>query len=200
VAVVGAVDRSWITADSAYGKNGPLLDAWEAPGQRYVMEVPAGITVWAHDPAGRVGRDRPAPTVAAVAGSLPGSAWRRRAVRAGAQGPRVQEFAAVRVWAVRDRRPGPPIGLLARRSLAPEAEIKSYVSNGAADDRLEVLAAVACTRHQVEEFFEDATTYLGMARYETRSYVGWHHHMSLVARAHLFVTLTGATLKKKSRN
>ena len=29
-----------------------------------------------------------------------------------------------------------------------------------------------------------------MAQYETRSWIGWHHHMSLVAMAHLFITLT----------
>ena len=38
-----------------------------------------------------------------------------------------------------------------------------------------------------------------MAQYETRSYVGWHHHMALVAMAHLFVTLTRVRLKKSRR-
>ena len=57
---------------------------------------------------------------------------------------------------------------------------------------------MACTRHQVEDFFEDAKSYLGMAQYETRSWVGWHHHMTLVGLAHLFVTLTRLRLKKKS--
>jgi hypothetical protein len=40
---------------------------------------------------------------------------------------------------------------------------------------LGVLAEVACTRHEVEEYFEDAKSYLGMAQDETRSWVGWHH-------------------------
>ena len=39
-----------------------------------------------------------------------------------------------------------------------------------------------------------------MTQYETRSWVGWHHHMSLVGLAHLFATLTQGRLKKKSRN
>src|SRR5438309_10938727 len=34
-----------------------------------------------------------------------------------------------------------------------------------------------------------------MAQYETRSYVGWHHHMTLVGLAHLFVTLTRRRLR-----
>jgi SRSO17 transposase len=62
------------------------------------------------------------------------------------------------------------------------------------------LAKVACTRHKVEDFFEDAKSYLGMAQYETRSWIGWHHHMSLVAMAHLFITLTRRDLGKKRRS
>jgi SRSO17 transposase len=59
---------------------------------------------------------------------------------------------------------------------------------------------VACSRHKVEDFFEDAKSYLGMGQYETRSWVGWHHHMSLMAMAHLFVTLTRNELGKKRRS
>ena len=67
-------------------------------------------------------------------------------------------------------------------------------------DAAGALAGVACTRHAVEDSFEDAKNDLGMARYETRSYVGWHHHMSLVAMAHLFITLTRRDLGKKRRS
>ena len=197
VAALGVVGLDWVTADSLYGKNGPWLEGLEAMDQKYVAEVPAGITVWTRDPAGRVGRDRRAPTVAVVAASISDADWRTLAVRQGAKGPLVLEFAAVRVWAVRARRPGPPIWLLVRRSLGSDPELKYYVSNAGAEEPLEVMAEVACRRHQVEEFLEDAKTYLGMAQYETRSWIGWHHHMSLVALAHLFVTLTRAALKKK---
>ena len=37
-----------------------------------------------------------------------------------------------------------------------------------------------------------------MAQYETRSWVGWHHHMSLVAMAHLLITLTRRDLEKNN--
>jgi hypothetical protein len=54
---------------------------------------------------------------------------------------------------------------------------------------LATLALVANTRCQVEEFFEDCQTYLDMAQDETRSWIGWHHPMTLVGRMHRFVTL-----------
>ena len=179
---------------------------------RYVVEVPVTTTVWTVDPASCVppygGRGR-VPTrpsreavalVAAVASGLGRAAWRTLRVREGAKGPLAFEFAAVRVWAVRHGAAGPPVWLVVRRSLEPVPEIKYYVSNADAATSLGVMAQVACTRHAVEDHFEDAKSYLGMAQYETRSYVGWHHHMSLVAVAHLFVTLTRRDLGKKRRS
>jgi len=212
LAVLGIVGLDWVTADEAYGSNGDLLDELEQLGQRYVMEVPTTTTVWTEDPASCVppymGRGQPpsrpsreaVSSVAELAKGLPADAWQRLQVREGAVGPLVFEFAAVRAWAVRHRKPGPPIWVLVRRSLEETPEVKYYVSNGDAETPLGVLALVACTRHQVEDFFEDSKGYLGLAQYETRSWVGWHHHVTLVGLAHLFVGLTRLRLKKKSRN
>jgi SRSO17 transposase len=211
VAVLGAVTLDWIVADEAYGRDGEFLDELDQLKQRYVMEVPTNTTVWTVDPAECVpeysGRGQPPkrPTreavqsVAALAADLPEGSWQRLQVREGAIGPLVFEFAAVRVWAVRHRKPGPPIWVLIRRSLEETPEVKYYVSNGDAETPLSVMALVACTRHQVEDFFEDTKSYLGLAQYETRSWVGWHHHMTLVGLAHLFVTVTRLRLKKKFR-
>ena len=210
--LLGVVALDWITADEEYGRNGDFLDELEELDQRYVVEVPVNTTVWTEDPArcipayGGRGRVPTRPSRASVASvsavvlSLGPEAWQTLCVGQGAKGPLVYEFAARRVWAVRHGEAGPPIWLLVRRSLEEPAETKYYVSNAEASMPLGVLAQVACRRHKVEEFFEDAKSYLGMARYETRSWVGWHHHMSLVAMAHLFITLTCRDLKKKHRS
>jgi SRSO17 transposase len=211
-AVLGAVELDWITADEEYGKNGGLLDELERLERRHVMGVPRNTTAWTVDPAmcvpGYPGRGQPPrrPTreavraVDAIAADLPADAWRSLQVREGAVGPLVFEFAAVRVWAARHRRPGPPIWLLIRRSLEEAPEVKYDVSDGDEGTTLEVLASVACSRHRVEGFFEDCKGYLGMAQYEARSWVGWRHHMTLAGLAHLFVTLARARLKKKRRS
>jgi hypothetical protein len=136
--------------------------------------------------------------VVEIANELPASAWNALQVREGAVGPLVFEFAAIRVWGIRHRQPGPPSWLLIRRSLGPEPELKYYISNADAETPLATLALVACTRCQVEEFLEDSKSYLGMTQYETRSYLGWHHHMTLVGLAHLFVTLVQRRLKKNA--
>jgi SRSO17 transposase len=211
VAVLGQTALDWVVADEEYGKAGHFHDAMDELGQRYVLEVPVTTTVWTIDPAtcvpvpGARGRVPTLPTregvlsVAAVAAGLPAGAWHALKVREGSVGPLVFEFAAVRAWAMRDQKPGPPVWLLIRRSLEETPEVKYYVSNGDAETTLEVMASVACSRFRVEEFFEGCKSYLGMAQYETRSYVGWHHHMALVAVAHLFVTLTRVRMKKSRR-
>ena len=211
VAVLGTVVLDWVVGDEAYGRDGEFLDELDHLEQRYVMEVPVNTTVWTVDPAGCVpvhsGRGQPPtrPTreavrsVTTIAAELPNDAWQRLQVREGATGPLVFEFATVRVWAVRHRKPGLPIWVLIRRSLEETPEVKYYVSNGATETPLKILALVACTRHQVEDFFEDTKSYLGLAQYETRSWVGWHHHMTLVGLAHLFVSVTRQRLKKKFR-
>jgi SRSO17 transposase len=211
-AALGVVDLDWVVADELYGRNGAFLDDLESLGQRYLVEVPVNTTVWAEDPASCVpayGGRGPVPTkptreavasVVEVVAALGPERWRTLDLGPGAKGPLCYEFAAVRVWAVRHRKAGAPVWLVARRSLEPTPEVKYYVSDADASTPLEILARVACTRHRVEDFFEDAKSYLGMAQYETRSWVGWHHHMSLVAMAHLFITLTRRDLGKKRRS
>jgi SRSO17 transposase len=205
----GLVSFDWLIADEAYGQNGAFLNALEALPQRYVVEVPKNITVWTVDPQTTVppyegrGRRPSRPnedhvcSVRAVAESLPPSAWQVLQLRAGVKGPLAFAFARVRVWAVRQEKPGPACWLLLRRSLEPDAEVKYYLSNAGAEEPLETMALVTATRYRVEEFLEEGKSYLGMAQYEARAWSSWHHHMSLVALAHLLVTLTRLRLKKK---
>jgi SRSO17 transposase len=205
----GLVKFDWVIADEFYGHNGAFLDDLEARQQRYVVEVPVNTTVWTVDPQTQIpphhGRG-PRPTrpkrdhvrsVRAIAESLPASAWQVLQLRPGAKGPLAFAFAVVRVWAVRHRQPGPACWLVLRRSLEADAEVKYYLSNAPADESPETMALVTGTRYRVEEFFEEGKGYLGMAQYEARAWSSWHHHMSLVALAHLFVTLTRQRLKKK---
>jgi SRSO17 transposase len=184
VAVLGQVDLDWVVADSEYGRAGHPLDELEQLEQRYVLEVPVTWVFWTADPSGSIpaysgrGRKPTAPargaarTAAEVAQELPASAWQALRVREGALGPLVFEFAAVRVWGIRHRKPGPESWLLIRRSPGAEPELKYYISNADAETPLSTPALVASTRCRVEEFFEDCKGYLGMGQYETRSWTG----------------------------
>ena len=205
----GHVRFDWITADEGYGRDGDFLDALEARQRRYVVEVPVTTTVRLKGPANpiAVGSDqkvRPLHlsadgvlSVQAVQQGLPTDAWHPFQLRDGTKGPLAFEFAFVRAWAVRHRKLGPPQWLIIRRSLAAVPEIKYYVSNADGTTPIEHLALVTGTRWRVEEFFEDGKGDFGMADYEARSWTSWHHHMTLVALAHLFITINRHELKER---
>ena len=180
----GKVRLDWVVGDELYGDSGEFLDALEAMDQRYLMEGSY--------------RYHEVQSVAEIAAALPPESWRMLKLREGAKGPLVCAFAVLRVWAMRHNRPGPPIWLLIRRSLAKTPEVWYYVSNAGDQTPWEQMARVSGGRWYVEEFFEDGKMHLGMADYETRSWTSWHHHMALVALAHLYVTLTKRDMKREA--
>jgi hypothetical protein len=71
------------------------------------------------------------------------------------------------------------------------------VWNAEEDTPLAPMGQVSGCRWRVEEFLEDGKMHLGMADYEARCWTSWHHPMSLVALAHLFVTQTRPDAKSK---
>jgi SRSO17 transposase len=73
-------------------------------------------------------------------------------------------------------------GLLIRRSLADHslAFFTTWCPKGTA---LEVLVGVEGRRWAIEDGFETAKTELGLDHNETRSWQGWHRHVSLVMLA-----------------
>jgi len=52
-------------------------------------------------------------------------------------------------------------------------------------------------RHDVEQVFEIAKGEAGLDHYEVRSWVGWHHHLTLSMLAVWFLTLEQRRLGKK---
>jgi SRSO17 transposase len=190
-----ATHFDWITADEEFGRDGAFLDALENASQRYLLEIPNNTTVWTGKPLHQTPDAYVWPVHLLAAGTA-ASDWQVIQLREGAKGPLAFEFIRLRVWSVRHRHAGPPLWLLIRRSLERVPEIKYYLSNAQADTPLETMAQVTGVRWRVEEFFEDGKSQLGMADYEARSWTSWHHHMSLVALAHLFVTQTRRDLNR----
>ena len=99
---------------------------------------------------------------------------------------------------MRHRHADPLFWLLIRRTLERTSEVKHYLSNAACDTPLRTIADVTSVRWRVEESFEDGKGQLGRVEYEARLWTSWHHHLRLVALAHLFVTQTRRDLKRKS--
>jgi SRSO17 transposase len=51
-------------------------------------------------------------------------------------------------------------------------------------------------RWPIETVFEESKGGLGLDHYEVRSWLGWHHHMTLCLLAHHFLVRARLRLKK----
>ena len=209
-----AIRHGWITFDEGYGKDPVFLTRLEEAGQRYLGEVPKNVRAWLQRPVvedpptqgkgrqrrkARVRADQPAPqTAEQIAAAVPARNWQRLAFREGSKGTQHAEFARLRVIVERDDLPGPELWLVVERSLEQEPKVKYYLSNAGAEVPLLRLVQVGHTRWPVEDCFLQGKQEVGLDGYEVRSWLGWHHHMTLVMMALWFVKLETQRLGEKS--
>ncbi|MBX2999005.1 MAG: IS701 family transposase [Caldilineaceae bacterium] len=201
VAGAGSLSYQWLTCDEDCGKSPDFLDqAGELV--TYFAKVPHPTRVWCTRPATAVptgsGQGRPPikervvpdasdpQEVATIAAQLPSSAWATHTVKEGTKGPIQADFACLRVVAVRNQLPGPDLWLVFRRSLNGR-ELKAFLSNAAPDTSLEIFVWLSGMRWPVESCFEEAKQEVGLGDYQTRSWTGWHHHMTLCLLAHFLL-------------
>lgn len=210
-AVEGGLPFRWVTADSVYGDSPTFVQGVRGLGKWYVVDTSADARVWLTEPEvmaagakGRRGRATSQPRVAtkpervdeAVA-RLPAKAWKRIVVAEGSQGPRIYEYACLWVWFSEEGLPSGRERLLVRRSLGQQAEVKYHRSNAPAEVPLERLAQVRGGHWSVEQGFEAAKGECGLDEYETRGWVGWHHHTALSLLALWFLGLQRQRLGEK---
>lgn len=205
----------WVTADEHYGMNPQFLDGVAALEKYYFAEVAVSTMVWVGDveiiPAGKGAKGRPrsgplvAPTtpppeeVRQIAAQLPARKWKRYTIKEGSKGPIEAEFAFVRATSKRGRRPGHAVWVVFRRGLEQGAELKVYLSNAPATCARKRLVRMSGLRWPVETALEEGKSELGMDHYETRTWLGWHHQMTLTFLAHHFLLRLRLKLKKKRR-
>ena len=96
----------------------------------------------------------------------------------GVQGPRTYRFGAQRVRETRTRKPGGVAWAIYRQNL-DGSEPRYYLSNASLDTPLETLAHVGGPRWRIETEFETEKSDIGLDEYETRTWAGWHHHVTM---------------------
>jgi hypothetical protein len=130
---------------------------------------------------------------------VPADQWQRRKIKEGSKGPLVAEFACMRVTPIRDELPGQRCWVVFRRTLGFQPEVKFFLSNAPATCSLPEFVRVSGLRWPIETGLEEAKGEVGMDHYETRTWRGWHHHMTLSILAHLFLVRLQLVSQKKSR-
>ncbi len=123
-----------------------------------------------------------------IAEALPASAWVRLSAGEGTKGPRLYDWAYLELADLTAAEFGSEVpgvwtrGLLIRRAVA-DASLAFFSTWCPAGTPVETLVAVEGRRWAIEDAFETAKTELGLAHNETRSWHGWHRHVSLVMLA-----------------
>jgi SRSO17 transposase len=203
----------WVGGDSIYGNSPTFAQGVRELGKWYVLDISSEAYVWTEEPRVIPAEQRPKPSrgrsstqplvigtsqqVDEVIAALPSDTWRRITVAEGSQGPRVYEYTETWVWFSEEGLPGPRERLLVRRSLGQEPELKYHRSNAPPDVPLKKLAEVRATRWTIEEDIQSAKGECGLDEYETRGWVGWHHHTALSMLALTFLVLQRARLGEK---
>ena len=194
--ITGLVRPDWVVAGDAFGSDGDFLAGLEQLGIPYLAGVTGSETVLPEEilePASNPWSCRPTGlcTVTELAEGMPADAWRRsaRVVRARLVH---EEHAVLRVRSPRVAVYGNPLLLVIHRALGAGDEASSfYLSNVSHETPPDALASALMGADSAVNLLAEAEEFLGLSHYEVRSWVGWHHHMSLVALAHWFATLAG---------
>ena len=191
------VPHGWVAADDEFGRATEFLEGLRLRHERYVLDVPCNTLVREVGVLA-TGRRPPWERVDAWAARQPAWRWRTITVRGGEQGP-LKVRALKRRLQTRDQggRVGPSETVTVIRSLGGEARTWYTVSNARREERLAVLVGVHSERHRAEEVLQEGKGEVGLAQYEVRSWVGWHHHMTLSLLALWFLILEKRRLGKK---
>jgi SRSO17 transposase len=191
------VPHKWVVGDDEFGRASEFRAALRDDHQLYVLDVPCNTTVRDLDARrpprrkGRKGRKRAVPFVRVDtwARKLPADRWTRLTIRTGDKGPLEVEAVLGRVCAKLKRRIGPEERLLVMRTLGPQPDWTYSLSNASADEPLAEVVRARSSRHWIEEVLEEGKGEVGLAHYEVRSWVGWHHHVTLALLALWFLVL-----------
>jgi SRSO17 transposase len=141
-----------------------------------------------------IGKPVVAGTAEEIAKGLEPSAWRRLSAGEGTKGSRLSDWAYLELADLeadeyRDGATGVwTRGLLIRRGLT-DGECAFFTTWCPAGTTIQMLVAVEGQRWAIEDAFETAKTELGLDHNETRSWHGWHRHVSLVMLAFAMVAI-----------
>jgi SRSO17 transposase len=190
----------WVAGDDEFGRVTALRAGLRGRGLRYVLDVPSNTLIRDLEEIPVPGRHRPPwRRVDDWAKALPRHRWRKIRLGAGSKGPKVAWATEARVQTKdQDGRVGPRERLVVIRTADREPRTWYTLSNAPADIPLVKLVTVHGKRHGVEELFAAGKGDVGLSHYEVRSWVGWHHHMTLSLLALWFLELEKRRLGGKS--
>ena len=188
--------HAWVAADDEFGRVTEFRAQLRHRDERYVLDVPANTLVREVDPKAGKGQFERADRWAA---RQPAARWKTITIRDGEKGPLKVRAIKRRVQTKdEDGLVGPAETLLVVRTLDQKPMTYFALSNAGREEELGVLVPVKAERHRIEEDLQAGKGEVGLGHYEVRSWVGWHHHMTLSMLALWFLVLEQRRVGKKN--
>jgi SRSO17 transposase len=193
-----------VLADAAYGEVTAFREALEERELAYAVGISKALAVWPAPPSGAVpngtGRGRPTKCMrfgdqkpVSVKELALANQKRFRTVtwREGSHGPLTSRFWAKRLQTAHGwnhgQAPGKEVWLLVEWPAQEPEPVKYYLCDLPKKRSLRQLVAMARGRWRVEQDYQQMKEELGLDHFEGRSWTGWHHHVTMVMLAHLFL-------------
>jgi SRSO17 transposase len=196
-----------VLADSGYGDNGAFRRGLEQRSLPYAVGITRDVVVWTEPPTYSIPEapraPGPKPKRITYGAQRPLSVeevarqnrlrFRTLTWREGSRGPMRSPWWAGRVqtaWHWQEgEKPGPELWLLIEWPKEEAAPTKYYLCDLSKEFRLKRLVQMARGRWRVELDYQQMKEELGLDHFEGRSWTGWHHHVTMVMLAHLFLRL-----------
>ena len=178
-AITAKAPFSFVAADSVYG-TGDIETTLRKAGKGYVLGVAANHVFRSWGRKQLIGG-----AAAKIAQHLPKSAWRRLTAGEGTKGPRLHDWAYLELADLNAGEYNSALtaewtrGLLIRRNIA-DGDLAFFSTWCPKGTPMEKLVSVEGHRWAIEDSFETAKNEFGLDHNETRSWHGWHRHVSLV--------------------
>lgn len=203
----GVEKPSVVLADSGYGDNGAFRRGLEQRGLSYAVGITRDVVVWTEPPTYSIPEapraPGPKPKRITYGAQRPLSVeevarqnrlrFRTLTWREGSRGPMRSRWWAGRVqtaWHWQEgEKPGPELWLLIEWPKEEAAPTKYYLCDLSKEFSLKRLVQMARGRWRVELDYQQMKEELGLDHFEGRSWTGWHHHVTMVMLAHLFLRL-----------
>ena len=196
------IGLAWVGFDGFYGSDPGFLRALDDRGEVFVGDVHKDQRIYLEDPRPlvppaqtvhgrpptRLQAQTPAVRVDLWTQQQPATAWPSVTLREGTKGPVRVEILHRRVWLWDGQEPqARQWHLIVRRESDDPTEIKYSLSNAAADTPAPRLAFMQGQRYWIERALQQGKQDVGLGDYQVRGWRGWHHHMTLVMMAMLFL-------------
>jgi len=211
----GLEKPSAVLADASYGEVTAFREELAHRGLAYAVGISKSLAVWPEPPEGatpagngcgrptkgmRFGDQKPVSVKELAIANQ--KQFRKVRWREGSHGPLTSRFWARRVQTAHGwnhgQAPGKEVWLLVEWPADDPEPVKYYLCDLPKSTGLRQLVVTARGRWRVEQDYQQMKEELGLDHFEGRSWTGWHHHVTMVMLAHLFLRLEQKRRARKS--